>query len=187
MQRGRWSAVQWVWPACVLVLTATNLFLLKEVRRLRGEVWYEGPGANRQAVISALDTPLPNLEGVSLVMSKTAYRYLLLFFFKPGDCKPCLQQLTELNDVETVRPDVGVFAIAGDCSLDEAKQIQRFYMPHYPILLDEGGGLIRSLGVRQTPWKVAIERETRRIVFNDPGSQTFAQRQAFLDRAYHIQ
>lgn len=146
MAGNRRTIALWLCAASISALIVIDLFLLKQVEILRGQVWYNGPGAARAAIAAALATPLRSTGGGTVVVARTPYKYVLFFFFKPGDCLPCLQQLTEMNDLVARRPDVGVFAIAGYCSMDEAIQIASRYRPGFPILVDDGGNIIGALG-----------------------------------------
>lgn len=170
-----------LYPACIVLLLLSNGFLLW--RQSHAPVAAAGErGVDTAAVLSLLQEPLPDKEGETVYLAGTPARYLVLYVFTPGDCATCLEELTELNRVAHGGGHFAVYGLMSYASADEMRQTQKTFNVSYPLLQDAKGRALESIKAPKTPWKVVINLDQNRVVYEDMPSVTAAEREAFISR-----
>lgn len=167
-----------LYPACIVLLLMSNGFLLwrqSHALPAGGE-----RGVDASAVLSLLQEPLPDDEGKTVYLAGAPARYLVLYFFTPGDCASCLEELTELNRV--ARGHFAVYGLMSHASADEVKQTRKNFNVSFPLLRDAEGRALESIRAPKTPWKVVVNLDQNRVVYEDMPSVTAAEREAFISR-----
>ncbi|HXF06840.1 MAG TPA: TlpA disulfide reductase family protein [Blastocatellia bacterium] len=119
---------------------------------------------------------------------QTASRYVLLLIFEPTDCSLCLEELFTLNELQgqVPRQRLQIIGVASHTSTEELRKLADAYGVSFPLLLDESSSARRLLGLAETPWKVLVDREDHRIIFDMGPSLWEVERQFFSLRVMRI-
>jgi len=168
---------------CILVIALSLAVIAWRLPRLLGP---GGAGARKpltsEVIGALLDRPLLVEEGRSLRLADSPADYLVLFLFTPEDCAACLPELRDLENLAEEQSNLGVVAVMSYSNFDEARQTRENFGVDIPILQDPEGELLTSVRPLQTPWKLVIRREDRRLLFEDGRTVTTAERAAFIAR-----
>ena len=169
-------------PVCIALLLVSNGFLLWKYRQAQAAPARNRRGADDAAVTRLMTQPLQSLNGETFVLSDVKSRYVILFVFTPGDCTVCLEELSQLNSINTGSSLFQVFSLMSNASLDEMRQTQKNFDVSYPILADPDGKALDSLRLPKTPWKIVVDVKRKQIVYEDLPSITKSEREAFISR-----
>jgi peroxiredoxin len=169
---------------CIMVLLLTNGLAIWKILQQR-EVSASDLTRPR-AVESLLSSPLKDTSGNSITLSETTARYVVLFLFQPTDCPPCLTEMTDLNRISRSRPDIAVYGVISHANLDEAQQTRKNLKIEYPILGDPGGLILQSLALPTSPYKIVLQTRPKKIIYEDPRSETDSERISFMNRVIRL-
>lgn len=168
---------------CILLMALSLAVIAWRLPRLLGQSGSSARKPLTPEVIGALlHRSFPVEEGRSLRLADSSADYLVLFLFTPGDCAACLQELRDLEHLAEEQRNLGVAAVMSYSNFDEARQTRENFDVDIPILQDPEGELLKSVQPLQTPWKLVIHREDRRLLFEDGRTVTNAERAAFVAR-----
>ena len=172
-----------VFASCILLIGLSLAVIAWRLPRLLGQSGSSTRKPLTPEVIGALlNQSFPVEEGRSLRLAESSADYLVLFLFTPADCAACLPELRELENLAKEQSNLGVVAVMSYSNFDEARQTRENFGVDIPILQDPEGELLTSVSPLQTPWKLMIRREDRRLLFEDGRTVTTAERAAFLAR-----
>ncbi|MFY9571497.1 MAG: TlpA disulfide reductase family protein [Blastocatellia bacterium] len=171
-----------VYSVCIILLLFSNGFLLLKHARLRNEVKEKGSPTKAQAIDAVMSMPFRTSNGDSVTLADTKSGYVVLFVFTHSDCAACLEEVTTLNRIREVRPDMRVYGLMSNASPDEVRQTEQNFGISFPLLQDPTGEILNSLHLPKTPWKFVVSVAQKDIAYEDPPSMTEVEREAFLKR-----
>jgi peroxiredoxin len=182
------ASLRWIWPVCAVLLLATNLFLMWKLHQPPTGFQRVTPRANWEGVRRVMDASLPSAADGPVTLAKTGARYVLLFVFTPSDCTYCVAELANLNQFAAAgsEREVEVAALMSYTDIEEARQVSQYYGLNYPVLVDKRGDALHLIGAPATPWKILIDASGKHVVYEDPTSETPAERDAFLSQVSSI-
>ncbi len=181
MSKGKFESI--LYPLCIVLLLASNVFIVWKYKGLQSEAALRAPGVSPTTVRTLLDTPMPTTTGDTVTLAQEEEKsYLVLFLFSIGDCPSCIEELAGLGEIQERRIDIGVYGMVSYSSVSEAMQILGLYGVDFPLLQDPEGAMFERFKFPKTPWKIVVHRASGKILFEDPPSNTEAEREAFLTR-----
>lgn len=121
---------------------------------------------------SALDFTLPSLEGDEITLSEVLENGPVLINFWATWCKPCKQEMDEIQTLFEDYAEKGVqfFAISVDAekSISKVKPYIKSKGYTFPVLLDTNGDVARDYYVDSVPFSLLISKEGE-IVYSNLG------------------
>lgn len=181
------SLERWLTHGCLVLVVSSEIVLFMQYWKLRQWVAADSPGCNPLAVQRMVNDSIRAPDGTNVVLSRSKDSYLVIFLFKPDDCPPCLSELSDLEIVQTIRPDVSAFALMSFSDANEAEQARVNFGVRFPILADKDGKLLASLHPPQTPWTIVYDLRSRRIAFEQPQVTSPEERSALQLRLERLQ
>lgn len=142
---------------CAVALVGAVLLLGWRLQTARRRLSLEPPGVNPIALQQALG-------------ANTRDRYDLVVIFTPEDCTACLPGLQEARSMPQYLPNWGVVGIMGYANSAEVRQAQSALDLGFPVVADPAGSLLRHLAPPTTPWRVLLDRQTGRILWQAPAT-----------------
>lgn len=170
-----------VYSVCIILLLFSNGLALYKNAQLRKET-KRGDQTKAQAISAVMSRPLQTSNGDMVTLADSEGRYVLLYVFTHSDCAPCLEELTTLNRIKAIRPDMRVYGLMSNASQDEVRQTEQNFGISFPLLQDPTGEVLNSLHLPKTPWKIVMSVAKKDIAYEDPPSMTEVEREAFLKR-----
>jgi peroxiredoxin len=173
-----------------MTLILLNLSLLYQTYQLkehvRGIPWHPSP--KRVFDLLERSRSWKDVHGASSFGDESRPRYVLLLIFEPTDCSPCLEDLSVLNELHRqVSPEhVKIIGIASHTHLQELRKMIDAYGVTFPVLIDETSIAKALLGLAETPWKILVDLESRRIIFDMGPSLSEVERHFFLMRIMRL-
>jgi len=171
-----------VYSVCIIVLLFSNGFVLFKHAQLRSEIKQKGDQTKAKAISAVMSRPLQTSNGDTVTLADPKGGYVLLYVFTHSDCAPCLEELTTLNRIKEIRPDMRVYGLMSNASPDEVRQTEQNFGISFPLLQDPTGEVLNSLHLPKTPWKIVVSVAQKEIAYEDPPSMTEVEREAFLKR-----
>jgi len=167
----------------IILLIAVNLTLLYKYWQLQKKFIEMGlqEGQETLKLNSIPEFQLQDLEGKIFNSNDLRnYAYSLLIFFSPGDCASCLVEKDLWNRIYKENK-VKIVGIARHTDLRELKDWVKNSEIFFQVLFDENSRLMESLGIKQTPVKILIDRHGK-VLLVDRVRITQYQQEMFLKR-----
>lgn len=121
----------------------------------------KSPGGGETEAVTILSRPLPAYQVVTPtqqeVPSDELRRGRVLLIYLTTSCNPCIEEAKNISGIrENMPPDVRVYAMSVEKPSEVAAFITKV-QPAFPVLIDVGGKLARTLDIRYFPTKYLVE------------------------------
>jgi len=165
--------------AIIAVLVSMNFAFLYQNLMLKGR--YEALKSKQLFQLqTAPNFVLNDVHGVSYELEKLFIdsRLVLLVFFSPMDCAPCLDERDLWNRISR-EGKIKVVGVARHKYLKELRDWIENSDIGFPVLNDAESRATRQFGIRKTPFKILVD-DKRNILIADPVRITSFEQEEFI-------